>query len=63
MQTEVYDCVSGGTLFKISVPVSEIQQYVELVKSYGVEDKDGNEYKYNDAKLCNDGFIVYVESQ
>lgn len=62
MSVEVYDCMGGNTLFTISVPVSEIAQYVDLVKAHGVEDVEGNEYKFNDAKLHNGGFIVYVEN-
>ena len=62
MSIEVYDCMGGNTLFTISVPVSEISQYVDLVKAHGVEDAEGNEYKFNDAKLYNGGFIVYVEN-
>jgi len=62
MSIDVYDCVSGNTLFVISVPVSQISKYVDLIKEHGVEDNEGNEYKFNDAKLYEDGFIIYVEN-
>lgn len=62
MEIEVYDCVGGNTLFKLDLPASEIANYVALVKAHGVEDNEGNEYKFNDAKLFNGGFLVYVEN-
>ena len=62
MSVEIYDCVGGNTLFKLELPASEVAQYVALVKNHGCEDMEGNEYKFNDAKVFCDGFIVYVEN-
>lgn len=62
MLVEIYDCVRGNTLFKLELPVSEVSQYVALVKAHGCEDTDGNEYKFNDVKVFCDGFVIYVEN-
>jgi hypothetical protein len=61
MLVEIYDCVSGETLFTVNIPVSEIGRYVDLVKIHGVEDTVGDEYVYEDAKAYKDGFITYVQ--
>ncbi len=61
MVVEVYDCVVGATLFKHEMSVSEIMNFVILVKEFGCENDDGDDYKFNDVKVNKDGVIIYVE--
>ena len=61
MKVEIYNCTHSGTIETVELPVAEIPAYVELVKSHGFEDSNGEEYKFNGAKVCEGGFVVYVE--
>lgn len=61
MKVEIYGCDVSATLETIELPVSEVLAFVNLVKSFGFEDGDGEEYKFNSAKICEGGFVVYVE--
>lgn len=62
MKVEVYDCFGSESLYTLEMPASEIAQFVALIKAHGCEDMEGNEYKFNNAKVCSGGFIVYVEN-
>ena len=61
MKVEIYGCDNSVTLDTVELPASEVPAYVNLVKSHGFEDSDGEEYKFNNAKVCEGGFVVYVE--
>lgn len=50
MKVEIYGCDNGATLETVELPVSEIPAFVNLVKAFGFEDSDGEEYQFNSAK-------------
>lgn len=62
MKVEVYYGSNGITLAETELPASEVCSYVDLVKTHGFEDDDGDKYKFFDAKVYNEGFVVYVEA-
>ena len=61
MKVEIYGCDNSVTLYTLELPASEVPVFVSLVKAHGFEDREGEEYKFNAAKVCEGGFIVYVE--
>lgn len=60
MKVEIYGCDNGATLETVELPASEVPAFVNLVKAFGFEDSDGEEYQFNSAKVCEGGFVVYV---
>ena len=62
MVLNIYDCANGNTVFEIEIPVKEVQAYIDLIKSHGVEDDEMNEYKFRSVQILKDYIYINVEA-
>jgi hypothetical protein len=56
---------NGSALQTIQMPMAEIEPFLELVRTYGYQDKEGNEWEYVSAQVDADKEvnIFLVESK
>jgi hypothetical protein len=58
---------NGSTLQTIKLPVAEIEPFLELVRKYGYQDKEGKEWSFESAQVDADQevniFLVEIKAK
>lgn len=51
-----------GTLLSLELSVDMVIPYIELVKKFGYEDEDLEQYEFNRASVSPEGVTIYLDS-
>jgi len=49
------------SLMAIDIPMGDVEPFLNILRTYGFEDENGNEYKLRCIAVCPDGVVAYLD--